>query len=771
MKRTPAALLLLAVWIAAIVAAAVFAQRHLAVSSDLRLFLPSATTPEQRLLLEGLGEGPAARILVVALEGATPEELADVSRALVAELRGDGAFLFIANGEVALDDFPDALLPYRFLLSTTLDSRRFDANFLTESLAARARDLASPAGLFLEPWLPRDPTLELANVLQRWQPTQEPRRELDVWFDRAGQRALLIAETRAAAFDPDGQRAALAKFDAALAAANAGGVRMTVSGAGAFSVLMEARTRAEAQRLGVVATLGMLVLLLVAYRGVGSVVLSALPLVSAGLAGLAAVAALFGSVHGVTLAFGFTLIGVAQDYPLHVLSHRRADRAPRDVARALWPTLATGVASTCIAYLAFLFSGVTGLQQLACFTIAGLAVAGLASRFVLPVLMDRAQRDFGDSTALALVWNTILRLPRPAWAAPALAIVCAAGIALAPRPLWENNLAGLTPVPADLLAVDQELRAELGTADLRFMLAVDAPDDEAALARVESLDPKLQQLVERGAIAGFDHAARYVPSAATQRARQSSLPDSASLLTALDAASAATPFRAGAFQPFLEDVERARMLEPLTLEQVRAAGLGERVDMLLRGQAGSRTALVTLSGVRDVEALSELAASSGAALLDLRQASESLVAQQRTRMLWSLAGAAVLLVAVVAFALRSRARVLRVLAPMAVTTLVVVAALQAAGISLTLFHLIALILVAGLGLDYALFFEHAADDAKEQRRTLHAVLVCSLSTLLVFALLATSSLPVLRAIGLPVAIGVCSNFFLALLLTRARPQI
>ena len=66
-------------------------------------------------------------------------------------------------------------------------------------------------------------------------------------------------------------------------------------------------------------------------------------------------------MHGITLAFGFTLIGVAQDYPLHLLSHRRADRAPRDAARALWPTLATGVASTCIAYLAFLFSGVTGL--------------------------------------------------------------------------------------------------------------------------------------------------------------------------------------------------------------------------------------------------------------------------------------------------------------------------------------------------------------------------------------------------------------------------
>ena len=43
---------------------------------------------------------------------------------------------------------------------------------------------------------------------------------------------------------------------------------------------------------------------------------------------------------------------------------------------------------------------------------------------------------------------------------------------------------------------------------------------------------------------------------------------------------------------------------------------------------------------------------------------------------------------------------------------------------MTLFHLIALILAAGLGLDYALFFEHAAEDPHEQRRTLHAVLVC-----------------------------------------------
>src|SRR5512134_2538435 len=103
---------------------------------------------------------------------------------------------------------------------------------------------------------------------------------------------------------------------------------------------------------------------------------------------------------------------------------------------------------------------------------------------------------------------------------------------------------------------------------------------------------------------------------------------------------------------------------------------------------------------------------------------------------------------------------------MALTTILIIGILQATGVSLSLFHLIALVLAAGLGLDYALFFEHAADDPSEQRRTLHAVIVCSLSTLMVFALLAFSTLPVLRAIGITVAAGVVSNFVLALLLTR-----
>jgi predicted exporter len=544
---------------------------------------------------------------------------------------------------------------------------------------------------------------------------------------------------------------------------------MTTTGAGSFSVLMEERTREEAQRLGLAATVAMIVLLLVAYRSASAVLLSALPLLSAGLAGLAAVAALFGPLHGITLAFGFTLIGVAQDYPLHMLSHNQPNRDATAVARALWPTLATGVASTCIAYLTFAFSGVAGLQQLACFTVTGLAVAALASRFVLPAIMTSPGRDFGDSLLLARIGDKIVGVPRPLWFSAAVAGFCAVVVAVAPGPFWQDSLTGLTPVPEDLLAADRELREELGAADLRYMFVVAAPDNDTALERLEALELQLQGLVDRGAIAHFDHAARYLPSVAVQRRRQSRLPDADVLREALAEANAGKPFRDDAFEPFIADVATARTLTPLTIEQLRAAGFGARVDAFLRPSGTGRAALVTLSGVTDVDALRDVArASMGVMLLDVREASESLVAEQRRSMLWSLAVAAVLLVAVVALALRSVTRVLRVLAPMVLTTLVVVTVLTAFGISLTLFHLIALILAAGLGLDYALFFEHAAGDRKEQARTLHAVLTCSVSTFIVFALLATSTLPVLRAIGLPVAIGVVSNFLLAMILTHSR---
>lgn len=756
-------------WLAALLVAGWWIAPRLQLSGDLRKFMPSAQTPAQKLLIDELGEGPGSRLLLIALAGDDPQALAAQSSALRAALATQARFEVVANGEDAgLEAIPERLRPYRYLLSSTLDQQRFDAAYLAAELGARVQDLGSPAAGLIEPLLPADPTLETLKLAEAWQPANAPQRLHGVWFDRAGRDALLVVQTGAAGFDPHGQQAAIEAIQAAFARARGESpARLTLTGPGAFSVEIGGRTQREASAFGTLGGAVFVLLLWLAYRNWKAPLLATLPLASAGLAGLGAVALWFDGVHGITLAFGVTLIGVAQDYPIHLFSHQRPGLSPWASVRALWPTLGTGVVSTCIAYLTFVVSGVEGLQQLAVFTIIGLSTAALATRFLLPALIDPAPRDIADSPRIAR-WAAMLeRVPRlPARWYALLALAAFALAAFAPAPFWQNDLSRLTPVPAAALEQDGRLRDELGAPDVRYLIALEGADAEAVLQASERLQPALRELRTAGALDGFDLAANYLPSAATQRARQARLPPTPALQAALDQAVAASAFRSDAFAGFIEDAARAKEAAPLTARDLAGTPLAASVEGLLLEREGRATALVSLSGLKDHAAVARVAQAHGAQLLDLKQASESLVAAYRVRVLWALALAAVLLTATVWVALRVPRRVLRVLAPMALTTLLVLALLRGFGVELNLFHLVALILAAGLGLDYALFFDHAGDDRADQLRTLHAVLVCSASTLLVFALLAVSTIPVLRAIGATVALGVLFNFVLALLIVR-----
>lgn len=757
-------------WLALLVLLGVLAARSLELGGDLRRFMPAPETADQRLLIDELGEGPGARLLLLAIEGAPPAALAAQSRALADALRAQPGVALVANGDADLSAIPEELRPYRYLLSPRPAGDGLDAAVLSATLAERVADLGSPAAELVEPLVERDPTLELLHLAEQWEPAAAPRRVEGVWFTRDGTSALLAVQTAAAGFDPTSQERVLAGLRAGFDSVRAGTTsRLVVTGPGAIAVEVAGRTQREASLIGTLDSIAFALLLALAYRSWKAPLLGALPLATAGLTGLAAVAVAFDGVHGITVAFGFTLIGVAQDYPIHLFSHQRPGVSPWASARALWPTLGTGVASTCIAYLTFLASGVEGLRQLAVFTIVGLGSAALATRFLLPALIDPDPRDVAASPRLRALWRRVARWPRLGPVAGlAVATLSVAAAALAPGPFWENDLSKLTPVPAATLAQDTRLRDALGAPDVRYLALVRGRDTEQALQRSERLLPALERLRTDGVLAGYDIAARYLPSIATQRARQARLPDAPTLARDLQAAAATSPFVPDAFAGFLADVERARTAPPLRPRDLAGTPLAGTLEGLLLESADGATAIVTLTGLRDPAAVDAALAPLGARVVDLKQASESLVAEYRGRVLAALAVAAVLLALTVWVALRARGRVLRVLAPMALTTLLILAVLRLMGVELNLFHLVALILAAGLGLDYALFFDHAGDDPDDQVRALHAILVCSAVTLLVFAMLAASSIPVLRAIGLTVALGVASNFLLALLVV-SRP--
>jgi predicted exporter len=762
----------LAAWLAALGVLLGCVGSTLRVGTDLRLFLPPAATLQQRVLLEGIGEGPVVRQLLVALEGDDPARLAAASRSLAARLRESPAFDRVANG--AAVPVPPWVSEYRYLLSPEMDHHRLDAETLRAALEERLQDLASPASSFVEPLVASDPTLETLAVAEHWLQRSTPRLLHGVWFDAAGRRALLSVETAAAGFDPDRQQRSLDTLEAAFGAVrDESPMRMTVTGPGRFAALMKEKTQREATWLGAGATAILLVLLFFAYRRALALLLATLPLATAGLSGLACISLSYGEVHGITLGFGFTLIGVAQDYPIHLLSHQRRGLDPLANARALWRTLATGIAATCVAYLAFIASGVAGLAQLGWFTVSGLAVAGLATRYLLPRISGEDFKDTAGAPWLGRVESVLTRPAFPPAAQAAFAAACVLTAVIAPGPFWDNDLAKLTPVPPALLATDAELRRELRAPDARHLAVVSAPTHEQALRRLEDLTQGLEGLVARGAIAGFDHMARYLPSMRRQRSRQDSLPGAAKAAADLAAARQGLPYRNNAFDPFLRALTDSRALEPLTPEALAGTDVASVIEALSRQASGTVQAFVTFADVRDPARIADWAQAAGddVVIVDLKRESEALVARQRGRILLCLAFAAALLVVVVRASLGDWQRTARVVAPMVLSTVAVIAALRLVGEPLNLFHLVSLVLSAGLGLDYSLFFERSAGETAERLRTLHGLLVCAASTLAVFVLLSLSTVAVLRTIGLTVALGVAFNFLLALSLSGAHRTV
>jgi predicted exporter len=761
-------------WLAFVAACAAVAA-HTRFTADMSAFLPAAATPGQRLLVGELREGVTSRLLLLGIERAPPGELAALSRALAQALQGRPEFVYVANGDGRLAAADrEFLFAQRYVLSPGVAPGRFDRDALAAALERAYEAFASPAGALVRRYLPADPTGEFLGVLAALEGGERPPTHLGVWMSGDHRTALLLVRTAAAGFDLDAQAANLALIDATFAgvraAAGAPGAVLRYSGPAVFAVASRDAIRGDVRRLSAIATVLVAGLLLLAFRSPAVLGLAFLPVATGALAGVAAVGLAFGTVHGITLGFGVVLIGEAIDYAIYFYAERRAGEPPAASFARIWPTLRLGLAVSAASFCAMLFSGFPGLAQLGLFAVAGLAVAAVVARRVLPALPAGAAGPRGAARVARLAprWRSSLRTRLAV-----LGVLTAACVAVIwhERPVWDDDLGRLNPAGEAAQALDRRLRAALGAPDARWLVAAPGATEDAALEAAEALERPLAALVEAQAIAGFDSPARYLPSLRTQAARRAALPDDATLRTRLAAAVAASPFKPDLFEPFLRDVAAARAAPPLDRARLAGTAFGLRADALLVRRDGSWHALVPLRGVADAAALAARIAAdgpAGAAVLDIRAESTGLLAAYRERALALWVAGLAAIVAALALHLRSVLGVVRVLAPIAAAMAAAAAVLLAAGTKLTLFHLVALLLVAGVGSNYALFFEREPPDEDDRQRTVFAVAFCAATTATAFGLLAWSQVPVLKMIGATAAIGAVASLAFATLIARTR---
>lgn len=581
-------------------------------------------------------------------------------------------------------------------------------------------------------------------------------------FIRYQQRHYLLvrAELDGSAFAVRTQQDSLPVLDRALAKARqqAPDAEILDTGVLRFAAAGVQSAQREVSTIGVGSLIGIVLLFLWVFRSITPLLLTLLPIACGVVVALAACLRVFGEVHLMTLVFGASLIGLSVDYSLHFLIDRQASDAhwqPRDSLRRMGRGLWLGLATSVTAFLALSLTPFPGMQQMAVFCSSGLIAAALTVTGVFPALLRHGQPGSPPGLGLARRWLDLWQgNTRRLWITVSLmALLLIPGLS---RLHSDDDIRLLQDKSPALMATDARIREITGQAGSGPFLLVQGDTAEQALQRTEQLSTVLATLRSDGALAGFDAISHWLPSLARQQAASrvlAGLPDdpaAQAYAEHIGLAPALLASYAAATTPLHPDAWLADTVSlPWRKLWLGSDGHAYATIVPLRGVTHSGAiadAIKPINGVRWVDPVTDMS--------NLLKAYR----ERASRVVLAAFGLiAVLLV------LRYRRRAWAAIAPASLAAITALAVIGWLGEPVTVFHLLALLLVLGFGLDYSLFLlenhEHTAS-------AMLAILCSAFTTILSFGLLALSNTPAIHAFGIIVLTGIAITLLFSSL---ARP--
>ncbi|PWK37431.1 MMPL family transporter [Cupriavidus plantarum] len=571
------------------------------------------------------------------------------------------------------------------------------------------------------------------------------------------------------------------------------GVRVISAGIPLHAEAAAARASLEINVIGFGSLAAVLLLVWLAFRSLRPIVLVALSLAIGTAAAISVTAIVFDRVHLITLVFGASLVGVAEDYGIHYFVTRQANgqRTPASTMRLLLPGMALALSTSVVAYLALGVAPFPGLRQMALFSAVGLVAAFLTVVLWFPLLDRGRLRPTRMSEWLA---RGLARWPRAGWdrrtfvLGALLALFVAGGV-------WRvrvvDDVRQLQNSPSHLVEAQRTVGRLLGSPSPTQFLLVRGATPDQVLEREEAVKARLQPLIAQGRLDGVIALSDWVPSAGRQRADAAltgPLEEEVRERVAKALRTARVTVPSGAAAPADVLTLSAWLASPVSSalrhlwlgREGHAAGPYASV-VLLRGLADPAAAQAVERAVMGVSNASdgpsdgpvaatasaaEAAGASGAAanaaaapvpgvagvagveyadrIADLT----GLLHHYRVLMSWLLLAGAVAVAALLAW--RYGRASWRALVPTLLAGLCSVALLGWLHVPLQLFPVLALALLLGVGVDYGIFLlEHPGDGVSWT-----AIVLGAASTLLAFGLLALSSTPALHAFGITMLAGV-----------------
>jgi predicted exporter len=311
---------LLALLVLAVISFAVL--RNLRVTTSMTYFLPNPADQRAAGLLRGIAEGESARTIVCDVSGDAPDRLQETATKMMAARRTAPGIAGVRSG---IDETTDgAKLAELFTTKSPtalLDPEDFDDERLAERLRKLRTRLASPLGPVVRQLAPRDPLGGTMDALEHAAGGNLTSNG-GVLFTADRKHAFLFVVTKDSAWDAPAQKIHLARiqteFERARGSTNE---RLETSAVARHSVAAEGQIKADIERVGLISTIGILALFVLLF---GSLRMVGLGLVALGVGtalALVVTQLAFGEIHGLTLAFGTSLLGVGIDYAEHYFTH------------------------------------------------------------------------------------------------------------------------------------------------------------------------------------------------------------------------------------------------------------------------------------------------------------------------------------------------------------------------------------------------------------------------------------------------------------------
>jgi len=530
----------------------------------------------------------------------------------------------------------------------------------------------------------------------------------------------------------------------------------------------------EISTIGLGSSLGIVILILLAFRSFKPIIVSFIPIVMGFVAATVACIVVFEKVHLLTLVFGASLIGVSIDYSMHFFAEIYVtgtsdpdDEEGNDLSsklRKIFPGLTMGLITSIISYLALCIAPFPGLQQIAVFSTVGLVAAYCCVLFWYPKIFTRMVKT-GDtsinriSTALIDLWDSRVTVPGLICLMIVIMVVIVMGFT---RLSVNDDIRMLQHAPQYLLDEEKAVKAIFQSNSANQFFVIQGVSPQAILESEEKLRMALDDLVAKGKLGSYTGLSQAVPSLSKQSQNVQLLQKALTVDSPLysyfadvgfspDVVNSYTTNLGSATEHFLQFED---WIQSTAAEPYRLLWLGE----IEQGREKGYASLVILNGVTDLSMLKQIAPNyTGVSFVDRVGDISNLLKRYREVAIYLLASAYTLILGMLLFRYKAR-QVLIILLPAAMAAGLAVSITSLLGVPMNLFNTLALILVLGISVDYSIFF---AEKARGRNTTMLAVLLSAVETILSFGLLALSETPLIQSFGLMVLLGIGFVFILS----------